>query len=85
MRTKKIVRVYEVMQRSFNCSHSSSIRLRTALDESKLASLKIPHEVVKAGLSKVLSCYHYELISFLHLLHSYGVSSYCHQRCPLSL
>ena len=30
-------------------------------------------------------CYHYESISFLHLLHSYGVSSYCHQRCPLSL
>ena len=73
------------MRRSFNCSHSSSTRLRTALDESKLASLKIPHEVVKAGLSKVLSCYHYKLISFLHLLHSYGVSSYCHQRCPLSL
>ena len=44
---------------SFNCWHSSSTRLRTALDESKLASLKIPHEVVKAGLSKVLSCYHY--------------------------
>ena len=85
VRTKKIVRVDEVMRRSFNCSHSSSTRLRTALDESKLASLKIPHEVVKAGLSKVLSCYHYELISFLHLLHSYGVSSYCHQRCPLSL
>ena len=57
--------------------------LRTVLDESKLASLKIPHEVVKAGLSKVLSCYHYELISLLHLLHSYGVSSYFHQSCPL--
>ena len=54
MRTKKIVRVDEVMRRSFNRSHSSSTRLRTALDESKLASLKIPHEVVKAGLSKVL-------------------------------
>ena len=64
MRTKKIVIVDEVMPRSFNCSHSSSTRLRTALDESKLASLKIPHEVVKAGLSKELSCYHYELISF---------------------
>ena len=47
MRTKKIVRVYEVMRRSFNCLNSSSTRLRTALDESKLASLKIPHEVVK--------------------------------------
>ena len=35
VRTKKIVRVDEVMRRSFNCSHSSSTRLRTALDESQ--------------------------------------------------